>query len=640
MILAALNDYYQRLLDDEDSGISPPGYSSEKISYVIVLSADGTVLDVLDLRDTNGKKRVVRELIVPQKPPGGTSNILPKFLWDKTSYVLGVGDEVEQARSKLSSDEILSDKERERLQKKINRTAEEQDAFKSLHRKLLADSDAPAMKALLAFLDAWTPEQFHTNPYFIRQGAEMMDANVVFRFGSEHAYLHEHPAARSAWAKKQAESAIESRGMCLVTGEMSSLERLHPPIKSFVSTGSVIVAYQEDAYTSYRGTLARLSGKKKENDSGANAPVSKDAAFAYTTALNHLLRRDPNNRQRLQIGDTTVVFWAQAPEKAEAEEGENLLAAFFDPKDEDAQTTQRLHDALQLVRQGRPLRDLGGHLEDGTRIFVLGLAPNASRLSIRFWETATLARFAERLADHFDDLALKPTPWRRAPTPQALALATAPIYDGKAKADDIPPLLAGELARAVLTGARYPQSILSTVVMRFRADGQITGLRVALCKGVLSRAARLDKKQGKPSKQGEPPVSLDTNCKDTGYLLGRLFSLLENIQRAALGEQVKATIRDRYYGAASATPASIFPVLLRNVQNHLSKLSKEKMGLAVTLEKEMRQIVNDLPTKLPRSLPIEAQGGFAIGYYHQAQARYAGSNDQDTTDTETKGEAV
>jgi len=602
MILAALNDYYQRLLGDPDSGIALPGYSQEKIGYAIVLDAAGQMVDVLDLRDKSGKKPLPRLMGVTQ-PPKRASNIAPCFLWDKTSYVLGVS-----ATSK--------------------RSEQEHSAFKELHRKALAGSDDPGLKALLAFLDGWAPDQFSENPNFVSQGEDMLDANVVFRFEGEHAFLHDRPAARTAWARQQASGVNEAQGMCLVTGETAPLARLHPAIKGVngaQSSGASIVSFNLSSFTSY--------GKEQ----GENAPVSEQVAFAYTTALNHLLRRDANNRQRLQIGDTTVVFWAQAPDKAEAEEGENLLVAFFDPKDEDAQATQRLHDAMQLVRQNRPLRDLGGHLEDGTRIFVLGLAANASRLSIRFWETDTLAHFAKRLADHFDDLELKPTPWRRPPSPQLLALTTAPIYDGKAKSEDVPPLLAGELARAVLSGARYPQSVLGTLVMRFRADGQITPLRVALCKAVLARAARLDKQQGRNNTQGEPPVSLDTSCVDPGYLLGRLFSSLENVQRAALGKQINATIRDRYYGAASATPASIFPVLLRNAQNHLSKLRKEKAGLAVTLEREIGQIVDALGTTLPRSLRIEQQGQFAIGYYHQTQARFAG-NDTDTTETESEGE--
>ncbi|MFT4247029.1 MAG: type I-C CRISPR-associated protein Cas8c/Csd1 [Pseudomonas sp.] len=620
MILAALADYYGRLREDPDSGIAMPGYSQEKIGFAIVLSADGRVVDVEDLR-RGEKKPLPHPLDVPQ-PEKRTVTVKSNFLWDKTSYALGVS-----ASSK--------------------RSGQEHEAFKALHRQALAGSDDAGLIALLAFLDHWTPQQFQNHPAFAAHGEALLDANLVFRLDDGRPqYLHQRPAARAAWAHLQEQTTETTTGMCLVTGAWTSLARLHPVIKGFESTGSSIVSFNSDAYTSYKGTLAKIQSKSKENDSGANAPISKEAAFAYTTALNHLLRRDERNRQRLQIGDTTVVFWAQAADKPVAETAETFLAGFFGTEAglDEAQATRRLHDALEQVRQLRPLRELDSRLDEDTRIFVLGLAPNAARLSIRFWETQRLGTLAARLADHYRDLELSPPAWRRAPSPQFLALQTAPVYgeNGKPKAEDVPPLLAGELARAILTGGRYPRSLLAAIVMRFRADGQISNrpLRVALCKAVLAREARLGGPEGTSTEKGEPPVSLDPGNTDPGYLLGRLFSTLENVQRAALGAQLNATIRDRYYGAASATPASIYPVLLRNAQNHLGKLRKEKAGLAVTLEKEIGQIVDALPPSFPRSLPIEAQGRFAIGYYHQTQARFARGTAQDAPDTDSEGEAA
>lgn len=598
MMLAALTNFYQRLRDDEGSGIPGPGYSQEKISYAIVLGTDGTPIDVIDIRDTSGNNPRPTLLPVPQ-PETRTVAVQSNFLWDKTSYVLGVS-----ASSKRSDLEHA--------------------AFKTLHQQLLADNSDPGLRALLAFLTTWTPENFQSIDCFQRQGEELLDANLVFRLDGEQVYLHNRPAAREAWASQIEEATSTKRGVCLVTGENTSLTRLHPKIKGVngaQSSGAAIISFNHAAFTSY--------GK----DQGDNAPISETSAFAYTTALNHLLRRDASNRQRVQIGDTTAVFWAEASDTSGAKKSEDLLAAFFNPKDDDKAATQRLAEAMQLVRQGKPLRSLDEKLADDTRIFVLGLAPNASRLSIRFWETETLARFARRLTDHFDDLQLEPRPWRRLPSLGWLALATAPLHgdNAKAKAEDISPRLAGELARAVLTGSRYPQSLLSTLVMRFRADGHITGIRVALCKAVLARSHRM------ANTKGAPPVSLDTSNTDPGYLLGRLFSALENAQAAALGNKVSSTIRDRYYGAASATPASIFPVLLRNVQNHLARLRKDKPGLAVNMEKDIGKIIDALPTTFPRSLPIDEQGRFAIGYYHQSQARFAGKKNQDN-DTESEGE--
>lgn len=621
MILSALADYYQRLLDDPESGVAAPGYSQEKIGYVITLSADGSVVAVDDEHDSSGKKRIPKSLSVPAsfKRPG--TGVKAFFLWDKPSYALGVS-----ASSKRSEQEHM--------------------AFKALHRQALSDNGDPGLRALLAFLDAWSPAQFPENPHFARHGEALLDANMVFRLDGDQGYLHQRPAARAAWERLQGQSGNTTRGMCLVSGEQASLARLHPAIKGFESTGSSIVSFNADAYISYRGSLEKIRAKKKENNSGANAPVSEQAAFAYTTALNHLLRRDARNRQRMQIGDTTAVFWAQAKTAMQATAAEDLVADFLrgdeagDSTIADGQATQRLQGALELIRQSRPLRELDTTLDDDAHIFVLGLAPNASRLSIRFWETQTLAGFAKRLADHYDDLELQPPAWKRTPTPQYLALQVAPVYgeNGKPKAEDVPPLLAGELTRAILGGTRYPRSLLGSIVMRFRADGQIKPLRVALCKSVLAREARLAKQQGLTFTKGEPPMSLDIGNTDPGYLLGRLFSSLENLQHAALGSQVNATIRDRFYGAASATPASIFPVLLRNAQNHLGKLRRDKAGLAVNLDKEIGQIIDVLPAHFPRSLPIEEQGRFAIGYYHQTQARFARTGGQEATTIESEGE--
>jgi CRISPR-associated protein Csd1 len=625
MILSALAGYYQRLLNDPASGVAAPGYSQEKIGYTVVLADDGSVISVHDEHSVDGKKRLAKSVSVPasfKRPGTGAKSF---FLWDKTSYVLGVS-----ASSK--------------------RSTQEHAAFKALHQQALADTDDPGLQALLAFLAAWTPVQYADHPAFTPHGEALLDANLVFRLDGDVGHLHERAAARVAWDQQQGQGAGGVRGVCLVSGMLAPLARLHPAIKGVNGgqpAGMSIVSFNDDAYLSYRGSLEKIRSVKKENNSGANAPVSEQATFAYTTALNHLLRRDPHNRQRVQIGDTTVVFWAQAKTTAQAQHAEDVFADFMrggddadDPAIADRQATRRLELVLKHVRQARPLRDLDDALDDEARIFVLGLAPNASRLSIRFWETQTLAGFAKRLADHYDDLTLTPPAWKRAPKPAYLALQTAPIYGehGKPKAEDVSPLLAGELTRAILAGTRYPRSLLGAIVMRFRADGQLTPLRVALCRAVLAREARLNRQQGLSTDQKEPPMSLDTGNTDPGYLLGRLFASLENLQRAALGDRINATIRDRYYGAASATPASIFPVLLRSAQNHFGKLRKDKVGLAVNLEKEIGQIIDALPTSFPRTLPIEEQGRFAIGYYHQTQARFVRNDGKDAPDTASEGD--
>lgn len=599
MILQALNHYYQRLLARGEEGLAPFGYSPEKISYEILLAPDGRVVGVNDIRDNSGKKPMPRLMNVPQ-PPKRASGIAPCFLWDKTSYVLGIS-----ATSKRSD--------------------KEHDAFKTLHQKSLASAEDAGLKALQAFLAAWTPERFAQAPF----KDEMLDANMVFRLDGEKTYLHERPAAQTIRARLLAGDEGEAAVLasCLVTGERMPVARLHASIKGVwgaQSAGASIVSFNKDSFTSY--------GKNQ----GENAPVSEQAAFAYTTVLNHLLRRGEHNRQRLQIGDTSMVFWAEASSDDEATAAEDWMADVWawDDGPTDGQETQSMRQALEKLVQGKPLKDIDPRLDPATRIYVLGLAPNASRISIRFWHVDTLGALADNVAWHARDMQLEPAPWKLMPALWRLVLATAPSRDGRAKSEDVPPQLAGELMRSILNGTRYPGSLLASTLMRMRTDGDLSGVRVAICKAVLTRNKRLGNNEIKE----EVPVSLDKESLSPGYRLGRLFAVLEDVQRNALGGQVNATIRDRYYGAASATPASVFPVLLRNTQNHLSKLRKEKAKLAGFFESEIRDIVDGLPEHFPRSLRIEAQGQFAIGYYHQSQARFDKSgkdtaSNADTTDT-------
>lgn len=604
MILQALTDYYQRLLARGEEGLAPFGNSPEKISYEILLSPDGKVVDVNLLADTSGKKPVPKLLNVPQ-PAKRTAGIKSNFLWDKSSYVLGVS-----ATSKRSEDEHAD--------------------FKARHQEALAGTTDVGLKALLAFLDAWSHEMFTAAPFT----PEMLDANIVFRMDGEMAYLHERPAAQAVRARLLAkdDGAASSDVMCLVTGENLPATRLHPSIKGVTgaqSAGASIVSFNLESFTSY--------GKAQ----GENAPISEQAAFAYTTVLNFLLRRSEQNRQRLQVGDTSIVFWAQADDAEAAEQAEMLLADCLDDPPTEGQEAEQVRVTLEKVQKGRPLHEIHPKLHENTRIFVLGLAPNASRISIRFWETESLGDFARRIAQHANDFHLLPIPWKTAPSARRVVLATVPHREGSMpKMDDAFNNLVGEYMRAVLGGGRYPRTLLANAIIRMRSDGNVSGLRVAICKAILARDKRLGSSgvSSNANDKEEIPVSLDKESTNAAYRLGRLFAVLEGAQRLALGGQVNATIRDRYYGAASATPASVFPMLVRNAQNHLSKIRKDKPGLAVGLEKDIGEIIDGLANNFPRSLRMEEQGRFAIGYYHQTQSRFNNKTEaQESTEDNTEG---
>lgn len=598
MILTALNDYYQRL--SKENKVPQSGFSTEKISFALAFDQNGVPQQIDDLRDTSGKKPRARPYQVPVDKRR-TSGIHAYPLWDKTAYALGVT----AGEGKRLSDEHA--------------------AFKARQFDLFRNSDDKSLLAFLKFLDQWHPEKLSSLPGY---SEEVLDSNIIFRLDGQRQYLHENDGARRIWG-----AALEENtgifGQCLITGEDAILGTDHPAIKGVrdaQSSGASLVSFNSEAYESY--------GFRKNQ----NAAISTSAIFGYTTALNYLLRGDADNQQRLQIGDTTLVFWANAPTSKAAQAAESFFAVLNQPPN-DEQEASKLGSLLAQVADGRPLKDVAPELEPETQFYVLGLAPNAARLSVRFWLVDSLEHLTKHYAQHYRDLDIQPAPWKGiAPSVWWLTLQTAPIHGARPKSEDVLPQLAGEMMRAIITGQRYPRPLLTSVVMRFRSDGNINGLRVALCKAVLAREARLTTHLN--SNNQEVSVSLDKSSTHPGYLLGRLFAELENAQRGALGRELNATIKDRYYGAASATPASVFPMLLRNVQNHLSSMrKKDKGGIAYTIESEISQIIDGLGDTFPRSLGIEEQGRFAIGYYHQSQTRFAKKDNANSDEQSEQGDS-
>lgn len=577
MILAALDRYYHRLASQAGK-VPPYGFSDEKISFAIVLSAEGQVVAVDDLRVVDGKKSLPSLMSVPRPEIRPGSGVSANFLWDTTAYVLGASSTDTKERSLLKCGD-----------------------FKSRNLEIMREVNDEGLRALSSFLRNWQPDDYAGADF----PTDMLDKNIVFRLDGRRSYIHESAMARELWLTVAGSTDGQS-GQCLVSGEYGNIARLHPPIKGIGEKASAtIVSFNNDAFESY--------GKEQ----GGNAPVSERVAFQYVTALNYLLRRGSSHHQSVKLGpDVTAVFWAEASDESATEAAESFFSLAMNPTD--SSETQALIPIMQQIAAGRPLRELRPDLDENTRFYILGLSPNAARISVRFWQADTLGNLARNLAWHYQDIAIQPEPWKTPPAVWKLLYETAAF----GKAENIAPQLAGELTRAILTGGLYPQTLLSAVIIRMRADHQINGLRAAICKACINRKIRKTQSQDK-----EIPMSLDPAETNTAYRLGRLFAVLEEIQRAALGGQVNATIRDRYYGAASATPASVFPLLLKNTMNHLAKVRKDKPGWAVNLEKSLGDIMDGMGTNFPRNLRLEEQGRFVIGYYHQQQQRFAGKPD-------------
>jgi CRISPR-associated protein Csd1 len=576
-ILASLNRAYDRLALRHEVPVF--GFSSEKIGFVISLNVDGSLAcPPIDIRSGTGKKLEAAIIVVPQ-PPKRASGIASCFLWDKTSYVLGI-----------TNDE-------KKLKEDGKRLKDEHQAFIDFHTILLKDTEDEGLKAFLAFLHSWNPGAFEQLDWPEEIKTNIKDQNVIFaleRERQDNIFIHDRPAAKQIWGRLSSEGE-KTQAICLVTGEQAPIARLHPGIKGVwggQSSGGAIVSFNLDAFASYG------------HEQGDNAPVSEAAAFSYTTALNKYLEKGSENR--LQIGDTSTVFWADASEAEDAQEAEALFPAFLSQIDEAAEAKYHIKPILDKIRQGQPLNSIKPRLAKGVRFYVLGLAPNAARLSIRFWFEDDFGKLAENYQNFLSDMRIEP-PDRDDDLALWKYLRETAVLG---KAENVPPNLAGEWMRSILTGTNYPMTLLSTVLMRIRADKDINARRVSILKAILTRNL----------KSKEAPVAFDPDNRNKGYLLGRLFAVYEHTQTAALGRNVNATIKDKFYGSASAQPRKIFHMLESGSANHLSKVGKQKPGYKVVLEKQISDIMNLMSPSddpFPTSLSSEQQALFGLGYYHQ-----------------------
>lgn len=581
MILQALHSLYARLESDLDYKIAPPGRSYQKVTFIVVLEHDGTLLDIQDARQVANGKLVPRRVLVlgTTKPSGAGLN--PCLLWDAPGYLLGF-DPKRPQRARLTFA-----------------------AFRNKHLSREAEINVPEFSAVCRFLEGWDPKRCSSFPILEELGGGF----GVFQIRGQTNYVHEHPAI-AAWWNRQASSQDEAvTGQCLVTGDVGPLARLHEPkikgVRDAQASGATIAGFNDPAYWSYGMTQ------------GFNAPVSTEAARRYATALNALLDGPRRDKHRMVVGQTTVAFWTERPTPTEdiflafATEGSAVLES---QAAQDETVRARLEAFLAAVRRGT---EAYGNLEQSpetTRYFVLGLAaPTPARVAVRFFHQGTLAELLENLRRHHRDIGIERRFAEKARRPEPEFPPVKLLVRETARDEgDVPPLLASTLLNAIVTGARYPEGLYAAVMRRIASDRTINYPRACVIKGYLVR------NQGK-----EVPVSLDPSRQEPAYRLGRLFAVLEKTQQDAL-ENINATIRDRFYASASATPATVFPRLLRTYQHHLAKLEG---GRKVNRERLVQEILGPL-AEIPRHLSLADQGLFALGYYHQINSLFTKKESQ------------
>jgi CRISPR-associated protein Csd1 len=338
-------------------------------------------------------------------------------------------------------------------------------------------------------------------------------------------------------------------------------------------------------------------------EQGDNAPVGEAAAHGYVTALNHLLAREQEFHHHVE-GDTTFVFWATGPTPAE-----NLLFPWMSKGGEDGPIPdgERVHSTFATIRAG-----LKQFREDKTPFCILGLAPNAARLAVRFWHEGTVAGIADAIGAHFDDLDVDGL-WDKGKAPGLWRLLGSAAQGGDVKKlqDQLRGRLAAEVVVAILRRTPYPATLFARAIERCKAEQSVWPVRAALIKASLNR--RLPQEE-------RITVSLDSDNTNAGYRLGRLFSVLEGIQQASQGKTASnVTIRDRYFAAAMTSPRSVYPQLMRLKNAHLRKLGRDRKALAIHFERLLHDILDALPAEagLPSHLDLDDQGRFILGYHHQ-----------------------
>ena len=585
MILQALTKLYQDLV--EQKKIACLGWGPVKVSYALCINEEGDFEQIIPLIEKvrSGKKTKLQPQIM-ELPAAvkKSSGIASNFLWENSSYLLGVDKKGKPERSLRCFEEC-----------------------RELHHKLLDRVDSLNAKAILKFFDAWNPEKVNVNPSLFNRDDVISGKNIVFRINGS--YAQSDNEIRSAWQRHYDCNDNGRRQQCLVTGKADVIELIHPSIKGVdgaQTSGAAIVSFNARAFCSYGHV----------DEQGYNAPVGKFAAFAYTSALNYLLD-DRNGKQKL--GDATVVFWADGGEPAY----QGMMGGMVFG-DETPYSVNELRSMTMKLLSGERVQFEETLIDPQKPFYILGLSPNAARLSVRFFYSGTFGSLMRNVHAHHNRMDIVHSGSNKYGSIPLWAMLRETVNTSIRNKSKLPlpnPVMSGAVARAIFTGGLYPPSLLSSTMVRINAERNITCGRAAIIKAYylrnLSNFSNLYSILKEVMK-----VKLNDGCTYQPYVLGRLFALMEKIQLASADWKLNRSIKDSYFTSAAATPDSIFRKLFPLSNYHMRKLKRDKPGYASRLEEEKVNLICMLTENIPKRFSTDEINCFYIGYYHQTQNRY------------------
>jgi len=581
VILQALAKHYENLA--AEGKVSKEGWCEAKVSYAIELMPDGKVKGFISLKteEERGKKKVwvSTTRMVPQMVTR-SSGVSSNFLCDNSKYMLGFDKDG-------SSKRVL-----ECFQ-----------AAKEKHLELLEQAEGEMAASIKAFFEMWNPEKEEEKLKESEIWEALTDGgNLIFYMNGCEA--QEDEEIKELWNEKQNSCDGEeggNTGICLVTGKKAEISRIHRTIKGVPgaqSSGAALVSFNAPAFESY--------GKEQSY----NAPVGKYAEFAYTTALNYLLSQ---RNYTFQLGDTMVVYWAENGQKAY----QDVFSFALVPTVDNRETIREIFDC---IKKDQPIKVDDIEMDSEQRFYILGLAPNAARLSVRFFYQDSFGKILEHISEHYERMKIVQPSWE---TREYMSIRDMLMETVNQNSRDKSPIpnMAAMVMQAVLSGGRYPASLYTDTLIRIRADQgerKLSWGRTAILKAYLIRNTNW--------KEGVNYMGLNKENSEQPYLLGRLFAVLEFIQKDT-NPGIKATIRDRYFNSACATPASVFPILIKLMNSHIKKLERDNLGAKISYENQLTEIMGKLD-EFPRRLTLEEQGKFDLGYYHQVQDKYTKREDR------------
>lgn len=593
LIIEELVKYYELLAEDPNSNIATRGYCQINVSYALVISAEGKLLNVMDLKilDEHGKKYIPQTMMVPQHVTRA-SGICANFICDNSSYVIGLY-------------------KKDATEKTITKIKEQFKAFKALTEQVISDVECKEAKAMLAFLDNWDITTASENQLFNGYIDDLLKgANLVFKLDGENSFIHQNPMIKQAWELYLSKSKVDAQiDTCAVTGKKDTIARIHTGLKGLRGgkpTGNPLICFQ-------KGSTAFESYGNKDSQ-GLNAHIGEYAAFAYTTVLNRMLA---DNSHIIRLGDSTVVFWAIS-KKCNfyqdffymAMEPSEIITAGTEKQKyvRDKTATSTVKAVLDKTSKGEKISS-SFTMNDDTKFFILALSPNAARVSVRFFLQDSFDVFIDRINRHYEDLCIEKQ-FDNNPDYISVWQILNETVSPKATDKSASPLVSGAVLRAILSGAPYPAALIDNIIIRIKAEKEVNYIKAATIKAYYLRNNSTN------NYKEVLTVSLNKNSSVKPYVLGRLFAILEQIQKSAYkGKKLNTTIKDRYFTSACANPALTFPVLLKLSNHHIAK-----NDYGIKYDKKIENVLEKLSVEdnpFPKNLTLEDQGKFYLGYYHE-----------------------